>query len=102
MPGLIVQISDSKGHYSYELIKVKNVAGQNITFSKKKHVKTTPEELARVKRETLENLDNAFMQKLGERGSSVSFGDPSALEKMRKRGKEIAAKKNNPIELTYE
>ena len=98
LPGLIIRIYDTKHHYLYDLIEVKKTADQKITSSKEKHIVTTPKGLSKVKRESFENV----FSKLEQGGVSITFNDPSQKGEMRKIAKEKAAKKNNPIELTYE
>lgn len=101
LPGLILELSDSKGHYAFELAEFKTLEPPvTFTLETQNYILTSRDELLQQKRKYEEDpfaaLDNA------NRGSStkVTIG----LNKQQKREhlkkiREELEKKNNPIEL---
>ncbi|WP_181304194.1 GLPGLI family protein [Rufibacter sp. XAAS-G3-1] len=89
LPGLIVKISDTKNHYSFELTSLKPAAPQTLQFPNKKLIATTKKDLVKGQKDFSENMAARL-------SGMVTISDPEAL----KRAEQNAKKKNNPIELT--
>lgn len=89
LPGLIVQINDSKNHYKYKLTRFKKVTGE-IGINKKNYIKTTKKEFTRVKKEFSSNI----IEKLQQRGFTITSMDASQKKAFQRKSN----KKNNPIE----
>lgn len=101
LPGLILQLSDSKGHYIFELAEFKTLEPP-VTFSleTQEYILTSRDELLQQKRKYEEDpfavLDNA------NRGSTtkvtIGLNDQQKREHLKEIREELK-KKNNPIEL---
>lgn len=92
LPGLIIQISDTKNHYIYKLIGFEKQTTPNIiTINKKNYIKTTKKELYEFKKEFYANI----FKKLEQSGISLNFDNPSQKKDVLNKYK----KRNNPIEL---
>ncbi len=94
LPGLIVKIYDTKKHYVYELLAVKNVYATDITKKKNSFVKTSKIEFTKVRKEFYDNP----LAKMEQMGVTITFDDPNQKRKV----VEKAKKRNNPIELVIE
>lgn len=92
LPGLIVQISDSEKHYSFELISIeKNRIIENTIFDEsflEQHKKVSKSDFFKA----VKNINDNIINELSSSGLTVS-GD--SAEKVKSNLK----KKNNPIEL---
>lgn len=90
LPGLIVQINDSKNHYEYKLTSFKKATG-DIVINKKNYINTTKKEFKRVQEEFSSNI----FEKLQQRGMTVTNMDDSQKRNLQKR---IRKNNSNPIE----
>ncbi|WP_426478445.1 GLPGLI family protein [Chryseobacterium sp. CBSDS_008] len=93
LPGLIIQISDTKDDYNFELISIKkgNFPNDNTVFSEnylKKHKQLTKEEYLKV----IKNINENIINEASMSGLTIS---PESVE----RAKANFNKRNNPIEL---
>lgn len=87
LPGLIVKVSDTRNHYAFELISLKQPEKPAaIVFPDDRHVSTTKEKFTKGLNDFHENM----AARLGL----------NASEEANRRAKERARKRNNPIELT--
>ncbi len=92
LPGLIIQISDTKNQYNYKLIAFeKQKTPKNITINKKNYIKTTKKELYEFKKEFYANI----FKKLEQSGITLNFENSSQKKEVLNKYK----KRNNPIEL---
>jgi GLPGLI family protein len=95
LPGLILEISDRKNHYSFVLTEFEKLR-KPIPF------KFTPNDYLLTKKDELLNIYDEYMSNpfaaLGRQGITLDF-QPGQKEKMMKEHREELKKKNNPIEL---
>ncbi len=92
LPGLIIKISDSQNHYSFECIRIDD--GHLLplkSYSKSDFIKTTRKEMRKMLIERFQNPLGSFQANSG--GVSVSFENPNLS---------IPSRPFNPIERTYD
>jgi GLPGLI family protein len=95
LPGLILKISDTKNHYSFELLKLQKLENFiQFSFNEKDYISLSKEEFEKIKKRY--NMDPiAALERTG-----MSFSFPSgARQRMQKEHLEELSKQNNPIEL---
>ncbi len=93
LPGLIVNISDSRDHYNYRLTKVEE-SKSTLFFDKKNFITTTKPELLKYKVEYFKN----FIRSAESSGLTLKFNNASDKKALNKK---ISKRNNNPIELEY-
>ncbi len=95
LPGLIMEISDTKGHYSFILKTFQKLQDPiPFEFSPKAHLFTNKAELRGISDDFNKNPYGA----LERAGITIGF-EPGQKEKMEKEHREEIKKQNNPIEL---
>jgi len=95
LPGLILKISDTKNHYSFELLKLQKLENFiQFSFNEKDYISLSKEEFEKIKKRY--NMDPiAALERTG-----MSFSFPSGeRQRMQKEHLEELSKQNNPIEL---
>jgi len=87
LPGLIVRMSDSKGHYIFDLVSIERLSENTpIEFEEHDYIRTTKERYLKSE----ENLRKDIISRAREAGAS-SQAQQTAVRNMQRR--------NNPIEL---
>jgi len=95
LPGLIMEIEDKKGHYSFKLVEFKALKSPVISgFNSEEYLEVSKEELEKVK----ENYNRDPISALEEVGITIGF-EPGQREKMHQEHLKKLKKENNPIEL---
>jgi GLPGLI family protein len=91
LPGLIVKVSDTRNHYTFELISLKQPKDPaKIVFPDDRFIPTTKKEFNKGQKDLQDNMAARL-------GQVVTTNNP---EQANRRAKERAKKHNNPIELT--
>ena len=90
LPGLILQVADTQGHYRFELVSVEvPEEGTKVEFEEQDYTKTTKEAFLSVVSKDMDNIVDEVMRSITANGSE---------DAMRRRIYEILKSKNNPIE----
>ena len=98
LPGLIMEITDQKDHYSFELVSLKTLKTPvNHEFEIEDYLEISQKELEKVS----ENYDRDPIGAVEEAGITFGFA-PGQREKMHQEHLKELKKKNNPIELEIE
>lgn len=91
LPGLIVKVNDTRNHYTFELISLKQPKDPaEIVFPNDRFISTTKKEFNKGQKDLQDNMAARL-------GQVVTTNNP---EEANRRAKERAKKHNNPIELT--
>lgn len=91
LPGLIVKVSDTRNHYTFELTSLQQPKEPaEIVFPARRFIPTTKKEFNK----GLKDFNDNAAARLGQ---FVALSNP---EEVSRRAKERAKKRNNPIELT--
>jgi len=95
LPGLIVQVGDTRGHYLFELTQLRQLAPPVAIAPPKAGARLIAEaELARGKAD----YDRTVLTQMMANGN-IRFNTPEDAEKARLRAQERARRKPNPLEL---
>jgi GLPGLI family protein len=95
LPGLIVKVSDTRGHYVFELTKLRQLAPPVAIVPPKTDAKLIAKaDFVRGKAE----YERTALTQLMANGN-VSFASPEDAEKAKLRAQERAKRKTNPLEL---
>jgi len=95
LPGLILEISDNKGYYTFKLTGFKELNDEiSMEFNPENYLEVSREKFLQIKEEYAEN-PFVIME-----SSGITMGfQPGQKEKLLKEHREEFKKKNNPIEL---
>ena len=91
LPGLIVEISDNQGHYSFKLIGMENKEVDLTSLKLTNTISTTREKYFTARKKAFQNIHAA----LGDRAGQVDI-------ETAKRVQERYDRANNPLELSFE
>ena len=95
LPGLILEISDNKGYYTFKLTGFKELNDEiSIEFDPEDYLEVSRERFLQIKQEYAEN---PFI-KMENSGITMGF-QPGQKEKLLREHREELKKENNPIEL---
>jgi GLPGLI family protein len=98
LPGLIVKISDTRGHYVFELTEIlEPEVFKNIEVSDNPYHKVTRAEFIIRRNRFNQNIHANTMQSIQATGGSLTFDDPVSAQRSADRA---SRRRNNPIELT--
>lgn len=93
LPGLIVNIHDTRNHYSYELLSLKKLKTErDIAIANEDYIRSSMSDVKRVQRDYYNN----FFQTIEARGGGIEFNDPSDKKMVEANLKKM---NNNSIEL---
>ena len=95
LPGLILEISDNKGYYTFKLTGFKELNDEiSMEFNPENYLEVSREKFLEIKQEYAEN---PFI-KMENSGITMGF-QPGQKEKLLREHREELKKENNPIEL---
>lgn len=95
LPGLILQISDTRDHYSFAVKQIKKIEDPvTLAFDPKDYIDSTKEKVEQLRIDYDRNPFAAF-----ERVGAVIEVQPGERERMLQERREQLKKENNPIEL---
>jgi GLPGLI family protein len=97
LPGLIVKISDTRGHYVFELARISEPEiFKNIEISNKTFNEVTRAEFIILRNRFNKNPHANIMQSIQATGGTLTFDDPISAQRS---ADKAARSRNNPIEL---
>ncbi|GHA48569.1 hypothetical protein GCM10007103_31860 [Salinimicrobium marinum] len=98
LPGLIVKIGDDKGHYVFELTRIKKLKDPiPFTFQMEDLIDTEKEKLSELEKEY--KRDPVGFSERSVPGVKIQYGSGTDRKKIEQERKEKLKKQNNPLEL---